>query len=125
MIYILNSNIKENKALLNALTSLTGVGKALSLQACEQLGISPTTILRELSNSQINQLNELMTQSYLTGSELRAAVRENKRRLRFISTYRGLRHAEGLPSRGQRTHGNARTARKLNDSALLRRKNKR
>lgn len=124
MIYILNSNIKENKALLTALTSLVGVGKKLSLQACEQLGISPTITLRELSNSQINKLNELMTQSYLIGSELRANVKQNKTRLRFISTYRGLRHAEGLPSRGQRTHGNARTARKFNYSAILRSKNK-
>ncbi|KAI3989633.1 hypothetical protein MKX01_036242 [Papaver californicum] len=35
-------------------------------------------------------------------------------RLISISRYRGIRHQEGSPLRGQRTHTNARTSRKQN-----------
>jgi small subunit ribosomal protein S13 len=41
-------------------------------------------------------------------------VRKQAKRLVQLSTWRGLRLAQGLPCRGQRTHGNARTARRLN-----------
>ena len=42
------------------------------------------------------------------------SVKKQAHRLVSISSWRGLRLAQGLPCRGQRTHGNARTARKLN-----------
>lgn len=34
--------------------------------------------------------------------------------LKMIKTYRGVRHASHLPVRGQRTHTNAKTSKKLN-----------
>jgi small subunit ribosomal protein S13 len=47
-------------------------------------------------------------------SEVIRKVRENIHRLRRIGSYRGRRHAAGLPVRGQNARENARTARKLN-----------
>ena len=43
--------------------------------------------------------------------DLRKEVRQNIARLRDIGSYRGMRHAKGLPARGQRTRTNARTKR--------------
>lgn len=40
------------------------------------------------------------------------AIRDNIDLAKKIKSYRGLRHIEGLPCRGQRTHTNAITARK-------------
>ncbi|KAI2504793.1 hypothetical protein MHU86_9560 (mitochondrion) [Fragilaria crotonensis] len=37
----------------------------------------------------------------------------NHKNLVFIKSYRGLRKIKGLPVRGQRTHTNGRTARKI------------
>lgn len=41
-----------------------------------------------------------------------AAIRDNIDLAKKIKSYKGLRHSEGLPCRGQRTHTNAITARK-------------
>lgn len=46
--------------------------------------------------------------------KLRSIVRENINLKRSTGSYVGLRHAIGLPVRGQNTRTNARTARKLN-----------
>ncbi|KAK7054683.1 hypothetical protein VNI00_003146 [Paramarasmius palmivorus] len=54
-------------------------------------------------------LNDLLIET-----ELRRQVRENIHRQRAIGSYVGLRHAMGLPVRGQNTQTNAKTAKKLN-----------
>lgn len=47
-------------------------------------------------------------------NDARKVVQDNIKRLRDIGTYRGRRHAMGLPVRGQRTRTQISTARKLN-----------
>src|ERR1700722_18396481 len=47
-------------------------------------------------------------------SELRREIRENIMHQRMIGSYVGLRHAMGLPVRGQNPETNARTAKRLN-----------
>jgi small subunit ribosomal protein S13 len=46
--------------------------------------------------------------------DLRRKVRSNIHHMRSIGTYRGRRHAMGLPVNGQRTSSNAKTAKRLN-----------
>ena len=48
------------------------------------------------------------------GSDARKQVQDNIKRLKDMGTYRGRRHAVGLPVRGQRTQAQAATAKKLN-----------
>ena len=119
MIYIFNTHLKSDKTVLIALMRLTGIGKRMSTQICDQLGLSAKMRLDCLSPFQIDALNQMIHQSYLTQVELRLLVRKNKNRLCSISSYRGFRHLEGLPCRGQRTHGNARTSRKSKQNAFL------
>lgn len=52
--------------------------------------------------------------SIVLESDLRRQLRANIAHHRTIGTYRGRRHVQGLPVRGQRTQTNALTARKLN-----------
>jgi small subunit ribosomal protein S13 len=61
----------------------------------------------------VNEITaELSTMTIET--DLRRKVRENIQRLRDMGSYRGRRHAMGLPVRGQRTRSQILTARKLN-----------
>ncbi|OAV94867.1 hypothetical protein PTTG_00771 [Puccinia triticina 1-1 BBBD Race 1] len=53
-------------------------------------------------------------QRLLIESDLRREVRANIAHHRAIGSYKGKRHALGFPVNGQRTHTNAKTARKLN-----------
>ena len=113
MVYILNTNLKNNKKVLFALCEIYGIGKSLSSQICESLGFSGKLQISQLSNIQIQQLSQYISQNFYIGADLRRDLRNNKKRLLSISCYRGFRHSIGLPVRGQRTHGNARTVRRM------------
>lgn len=116
MVYICNTNLKNNKKVRTALCEIYGIGKSLSSQICDQLGFSEEYKIKSLTNFQIQQLSQIITQNFLIGGDLRRDVRNSKNRLVSIGCYRGFRHNMGLPVRGQRTHGNGRTARAQNQT---------
>ena len=111
MIYILNANLKDTQPLWRALCKVYGINSVLSSQICDDLGISRKVKTNQLLPSQIDLLNQVVPQDYLTGAELYSQLRQKLERLAVISSYRGIRHSQGLPTRGQRTHGNAQTSR--------------
>ena len=112
MVYLLNTNLHPNEKIRKALTSLFGIGFFLSNQICDQLGFRPNLLTQELKNSQIDQITRILTQYYVTGSDLKRIRDQNIKRFIQIGCYKGFRCVEGLPMRGQRTHTNAKTSRK-------------
>lgn len=113
MVYLVNTNLNNKKKVAVALCDIYGLGKFQSKQICIQLGISDNYRIKQLTGFQLEQLTQLITQEYNIGIDLRRAVHQNIQRLVKIASYRGFRHTEGLTVRGQRTHGNSRTVRKL------------
>ena len=111
MASILNTYLKEEKQLNIALCKIFGIGKNLSKQICDQLGVNQTLCFNRLTESQIEQISQLLNQNYCVGVELKQNRRKTMQRLIRIASYRGFRHIQGLPTRGQRTHTNARNAR--------------
>ena len=64
----------------------------------------------ELNEELINKIMNVVSQrQYKLEGDLRREIIGNLKRLSAIKSYRGLRHAKGLPVRGQRTSTNART----------------
>jgi small subunit ribosomal protein S13 len=102
---------KDAQPLWRALCKVYGINSVLSSQICDDLGISRKVKTNQLLPSQIDLLNQVVPQDYLTGAELHSQLRQKLERLTVISSYRGIRHSQGLPTRGQRTHGNAQTSR--------------
>lgn len=121
MLYVLNTNLKSKKKLFIALTEIYGLGKHTCSQICDLLGVSQDRRLKQLSSLQVEQLTQLVNQNYKIGAEMKRSPLKNIQRLIKIASYRGFRHTEGLPVRGQRTHGNSRTRRKLKSSSNLKR----
>ena len=113
MIYVLNTHLNSKKKLSVAFTQIYGIGKQSCYQLCDLLGISTERRLKQLSSYQIERLTQLVNQNYNLSSEIHRSTRRNIQRLVKIACYRGFRHTQGLPVRGQRTHGNSRTRRKL------------
>lgn len=113
MIYILNTNLENKKKVKIALHSIYGVGKKLSTLICDELGITSSVRINQLTNKQIELLTAYISQHHRIGADLKQQKRQNKNRLVQIASYKGFRHSEGLPLRGQRTHSNAKTARKI------------
>nr|YP_009115274.1 ribosomal protein S13 [Berkeleya fennica]AJA05795.1 ribosomal protein S13 [Berkeleya fennica] len=113
MIYLFESELVEDKSLFFALIQIYGVGKANSLLICKKLGFSKNLKTKNLSKEQINRLINLIDSLDLDlASELKKLKLLSAKKLLFIKSYKGLRKNQGLPIRGQRTHTNARTARK-------------
>jgi small subunit ribosomal protein S13 len=119
MVYIQNTHLNDKKPIYQACTQIYGLGHHHCLQICDALGISPETRLGMLSAGQHSLLAQIITQNYDTGSDVRRFTRQNIQRLVHIHSFRGYRHIQGLPVRGQRTHGNARTVRKLKNTLKI------
>lgn len=114
MIYLVESNIPEKKSVFFALTHIYGINKFSAFFICKKLGLIKNLKIKDLSDEQINRLLKVLDNSnILFGSNLRKIKQLNFKKLLFIKSYKGLRRNQGLPVRGQRTHTNAKTSRKI------------
>lgn len=103
-------DIPDDKRVIVALTYVRGIGRALSGEILHKLGIDPSTRAKDLSGQDLAKIQKTLD-GYMVEGDLRKNIRENIQRLKRIGSYRGMRHTQGLPSRGQRTRVNARTKR--------------
>ena len=106
---VIGIDIPDNKRLEIALTYIYGVGRRLSNEIIDKLGLDRNMRAHRLSEDDIAKLNALLQSQYMVEGDLRRQVQNNIKRLISIHSYRGLRHRLGLPVRGQRTRTNART----------------
>jgi small subunit ribosomal protein S13 len=106
---VIGIDIPDNKRLEISLTYIYGVGRKVSNQIIEKLGLNKDMRARELNEDQIARLNAILQSEYVVEGDLRRQVQNNIKRLVGIQCYRGIRHRLGLPVRGQRTRTNART----------------
>ncbi|MGB7977609.1 MAG: 30S ribosomal protein S13 [Chlamydiales bacterium] len=106
---VIGIDIPDNKRLEVSLTYIYGVGRKLSNQIIEKLGLNKDMRARELNEDHIARLNAILQSEYIVEGDLRRQVQNNIKRLIGIHCYRGIRHRLGLPVRGQRTRTNART----------------
>lgn len=104
-------NIPENKRIDIALTYVYGIGLSSSKKILDQAKISHDIKSDKLGATELNKLRGLIEGDYKVEGELRREVQLNIKRLRDINCYRGIRHARGLPVRGQQTRTNGRTVR--------------
>lgn len=102
-------DIPNNKQIGIALTYIYGIGRFTSVAVLEEAGIDPITRADSLSEDEISRLAAIIDRKYMIEGQLRRAESQNIQRLISIGCYRGIRHRQGLPVRGQRTQTNART----------------
>lgn len=113
MIHLFDSELPENKSIFTSLTSIYGIGKSNSEALCKNLGFSRNLRLKDLSKTQLNELIAAVKSSKLIlAKDLKKRKQLSAKNLIEIKSYKGLRGYQGLPVRGQRTHTNAKTARK-------------
>ena len=108
MARIAGINIPLNKHTWVALTSIYGIGRSRAYVICNAASVSPDTKVRDLSESEVENLRGEVAKFTVEG-DLRRDVAMNIKRLMDLGSFRGIRHRRGLPLRGQRTRTNART----------------
>ena len=109
MARIAGINIPTQKKLKVALTYVYGIGNKVSNDICSKANVDSNARVQDLSESEIKNISDVISSSFLVEGDLRREVSGNIKRLKDLGTYRGVRHRRNLPCRGQRTHTNART----------------
>ena len=110
MIRLGGHNLTDEKRIEFALTAIYGIGWKRAGDILKATKIGTHTKVADLSDEEVQALQAAITKYKIEG-DLKEEVNGNIKRLREIGTYRGIRHARGLPGRGQRTRSNARTRR--------------
>jgi small subunit ribosomal protein S13 len=104
-------DLPRDKRVEIGLTYLYGIGLTRSQEILKETGVNPDTRVRDLSEEDVAKLRTYIEANYQIEGDLRRLEAMNIKRLGDIGTYRGRRHRQGLPVRGQRTRTNARTRR--------------
>lgn len=111
MARIAGVDLPRDKRVEVALTYVYGIGLSRAQEVIAKTGVNPDTRVRDLSDEDALKLRTYVTENYQIEGDLRRLESLNIKRLADIGTYRGRRHRQGLPVRGQRTRTNARTRR--------------
>ncbi len=109
MARIAGVDLPREKRVEIGLTYIFGLGRSKSNEILAKTGVNPDTRVRDLTDDEISRLRETIDKEYKVEGDLRRETALNIKRLIEIGSYRGRRHRQGLPVRGQRTKTNART----------------
>jgi small subunit ribosomal protein S13 len=109
MARIAGVDLPRNKRIEIALTYIFGLGRHAANIVLERAGISPDKRSDDLDENDVRKIRDAIEANYRVEGDLRRDVQLNIKRLMDLGCYRGTRHRRNLPSRGQRTHTNART----------------
>ena len=129
IVRISNTDIDGEKSVVYGLTGIKGIGLHLATLIADKTGIERYKKIGELSDSQIDKIQELINNInenapgwmlnhrmdldtgkniHLVGSDIDMKLRDEINIMKKIRSYRGIRHERGLRVRGQRTKGNNR-----------------
>jgi small subunit ribosomal protein S13 len=103
--------IPNDKQVWVALTYVYGIGEKSAQDILKAAKVETTVRVKDLTDAEVARIQDVISTDYTVEGELQRIVAGNIKRLKDIKSYRGMRHAQSLPSRGQRTKTNARTRR--------------
>jgi len=112
MVRLLGIDLPRNKKIEYALTYIHGIGLVTAKKIVSNSNISKECRTDNLTTEEIIALRKNIGSINLKlEGDLRRFNNLNIKRLSDINCYRGIRHRNNLPVRGQRTRTNARTKR--------------
>lgn len=109
MARIVGVDLPKNKRGEIGLTYIYGIGRSRANLILEQAGIDKDIKVQDWNDDQVAKIRQIINDQFKVEGELRSEVQMNIKRLMDIGCYRGIRHRNGLPVRGQKTKNNART----------------
>ena len=113
MLVIFGVSLAKNKKVIFALPELYGLGLARAQQICGELGYSPELRVKNLTETQKYEIAKKIKEEYMLESNLKEEIKSNIQRYISNGSIRGFRHKNKLPVRGQRTHSNGKTVRRV------------
>jgi len=112
VVRLIGVDLPRNKRIAYALTYIHGIGINTAKSIVSLANINADTRTNDLTTEQTVELRKVLENSNLQlEGDLRRFNGLNIKRLNEINCYRGQRHRNSLPVRGQRTRTNARSRR--------------
>ena len=111
MARIAGVDLPRDKRVEISLTYIYGIGRSTSQQILAAANVDRNTRVRDLAETEVARLREVIDRNYRVEGDLRREIAMNIKRLQEIGCYRGIRHRKNLPVHGQRTRTNARQKR--------------
>lgn len=113
MVYIFNKYISPKKNIKTALTSIFGIGPYRANDIIKFLSINPNIRFGQVKPIEVSKITKYISYNYKVGTFLQKDIIEQIKKYIKIRHYKGIRHKNKLPVRGQRTHTNAQTRKKM------------
>jgi len=112
MVRLVGVDLPRSKRIAYALTYIHGIGIKTAKELITLAKISEETRTNDLTTEETIALRQVLENSSLSlEGDLRRFTDLNIKRLNEINCYKGQRHRNSLPVRGQRTRTNARSRR--------------
>jgi len=92
-----------------ALTYIFGIGLTSARKILDKVDLPYQMNSDDLSGDDVTRIRKIIEDEFIVEGDRRREVAMDIKRLVDLGTYRGRRHRQGLPCRGQRTKTNART----------------
>ena len=122
MARIAGVDLPRNKHMDRALTYIYGIGLTSARKILDKADLPYQMNSDDLSGDDVTRIRKIIEADYLVEGDRRREVAMDIKRLVDLGTYRGRRHRQGLPCRGQRTKTNARTRKGPRRGAAVRKK---
>jgi small subunit ribosomal protein S13 len=130
LVRVANTDLDGLKTIPYALAKIKGVGIPFGYAACRMAKVDVTKKAGALSDAEVKKLEEVVkdpvkagiprwllnrqfdfetgTHKHLLSGDLQFAIESDIRTMKKIKSYKGVRHIQGAPVRGQRTRSNFR-----------------
>lgn len=129
LVRISNTDLEGTNTVANALTGLKGVSARLARVIANEAGVDRRSKIGDLSDEDIDKIQQTVNRieeitpewmrnrrfdpdsgedRHIIGPEIDLTLRDDLNRLKKIRSWRGVRHENNLPVRGQRTKANGR-----------------
>ena len=102
-------DLPREKRVEIGLTYIYGIGLSSAKRILAEANVDPDTLVRDLTDDEVKRISAVINDTQVVEGDLRREIALNIKRLKEIGCYRGKRHRQGLPCRGQKTKTNART----------------
>ena len=113
MVRISGIDLSNSQKIEYALTGIYGIGLTSSRAILQAANITLNKRTVDLLDEELIVLREVIEKQYKVEDDLRRVIKQNIIRLSQINCFKGKRHRQSLPLRGQRTRTNSRTSRKV------------
>ncbi|MDZ4824273.1 MAG: 30S ribosomal protein S13 [Flavobacteriales bacterium] len=109
MARIAGIDLPRNKRGEIGLTYIYGIGRNTSRRILAASDVDVNKKVQDWNDDELSKIRAFITTEIKVEGALRSDVQLSIKRLMDIGSYRGVRHRNSLPVRGQRTKTNART----------------